>query len=168
MASRTPGEKYLDQFLDTSRPKDPEWSPESFRAKHLERCENFCDVLSQALSIPRRLGGDASPAELAADKKVLKRLLNRYRGNVSRWEGEWSPDNAASNAVLSFSEGTSTTPATFDAEECWTYLKPYLLSELGYAASQAKFHGSSKIGNKFCARLFNEYAAFADAIGAKL
>jgi hypothetical protein len=42
-------------------------------------------ALKWALVIPRRLGGDATPQELAEDKKVLKKLIYLYSQLVERW-----------------------------------------------------------------------------------
>ena len=44
-----------------------------------------CQAFRSAMGIPRRLGGGASPRELAADKKALRKLAHLYELRAWQW-----------------------------------------------------------------------------------
>lgn len=76
--------QFLDQWFDASVPTDAPFDIPEFRAAHILVLEDAIIMASHALQIPRRLH-DASPDELADDKKFSKTLRNRLSSSLRQW-----------------------------------------------------------------------------------
>lgn len=75
-------DRYVDRYLAEGDPVDDLGNliQEKFR-----EVVGFHKGFKWALGIPRRLGGDATGAELSEDKKVLKKLIYLYANLTERW-----------------------------------------------------------------------------------
>jgi hypothetical protein len=83
------GSRYYEEYLDDQY----RWTPAALKAWRLERAitENYeeCqDLMLQAISavnIPRRTGADATGAELALDKKLLRKIVYDCHMTIRDW-----------------------------------------------------------------------------------
>lgn len=82
--------------------RDPEWTLEGFREERRQRVSEVRAMALAAERIPRRLGGDATPAELALDKRRARRVAWAMTTAYRAWGGDPgelpAPDPAARSA----------------------------------------------------------------------
>lgn len=80
---------YADEFYDSqyqlSATGLKEWDPVAETRNLILELEDDRAALSWALTIPRRLGGDATPDQLAADKKYLRKCLHVVNTAIKNW-----------------------------------------------------------------------------------
>jgi hypothetical protein len=74
-------ERYFDAELKMPRPA----SVEVFDAREIDRLVNAAALVFAAGSLSRRLGGEASSADLAIDKKRSKRVGHALRQSILAW-----------------------------------------------------------------------------------
>ncbi len=60
-------------------------TPQEFSAQRLLACYDVCMAAGVAVEIPRRLGGGASGAMLAFDKKMMRRIRHASNTLVVNW-----------------------------------------------------------------------------------
>lgn len=76
---------YLGQHFDASLDVDGIGSREDLNRRQVERLKRSLAVVLITGSIPRRLGGDAMPEELALDKKRARRVAHALKQALSGW-----------------------------------------------------------------------------------
>lgn len=152
--------KFIEQFMDPGIETDHEWTPEKCKELHKERLTRACAVFAHALHIPRRLGSDANPRELAADKRVIKQVLSRYR----MYLGQWGGDPADYEELMQHDATTHQEGAQLDLASYWRDAGAYLGNQLRHTATQALRNGYKKEGNSFCNRLVNELNIVGDIL----
>lgn len=77
-------EAKLRAFANGAKPA-PKWTAQKQIDSEIERLSHAVVVASTAASVPRRLGGDATAEQLAADKKLAKSLAYRLRDALRLW-----------------------------------------------------------------------------------
>lgn len=82
--------KYADMFSKKEFYLPPaeirRWNMRQDAAEQMARISRDFSVMSDAVEIPRRLGGDADGAALALDRKVIRKLIHHYTRFWNRWD----------------------------------------------------------------------------------
>jgi hypothetical protein len=68
----------LKRFADIGYEVPPNWQTEALTTVEAKRLARSAGLARVAIEVPRRLGGDANGYELAADKKLSKRITHVY------------------------------------------------------------------------------------------
>jgi hypothetical protein len=163
---------FLEQFVDQGLAPDPEWTPEQEEATQQARLEKLCLITLHAKSIKRRLGGDASPAELTADKKLAKQVHNRF-ATCYGFYGEPNDTNtiealyaeAETDENQELWQEVTREGAQIDWAKFWLNHALYLKTHIRIVATNAYKLGKKKDGNRLCNRLKNEYEMLNDILG---
>lgn len=96
--------KYSDPWVDEKLEVTEEllagWSPERAAEAEIARMINDIKMLTWAAQIPRRLGGLATGAELALDKKLLKSAIHMLRGLVANWYRLTAPGGSQFSGIV--------------------------------------------------------------------
>lgn len=79
---------FLTEYLDLAITVRADDSAEAIAAAEVERLQQLTAVFRAAAAHPRRLGGDATPEELAIDKKRAKRLAYAAEQSLKGWGAE--------------------------------------------------------------------------------
>lgn len=84
---------FLAEYVDPGLKVDLEKKPEEFELDEIRRIQDSAVAIMYALSMPRRLGGDATSEDLANDKKRCKRVLHVLKQSMQSWSSnttvEW-------------------------------------------------------------------------------
>lgn len=80
----------IKEYWDPSRELDEEglaeWSARDACSAKREMVVSDYKACAWALQIPRRLGGDATGAQLAADKKFMRKVMHLQRTLFDKWD----------------------------------------------------------------------------------
>ena len=91
---------FLQQFIDPGLKVSKSDTPETLSRKEVERLNELYAVASAALTIPRRLGGDADDAELAKDKQSCRRVMHVAEQCLKAWNTQVKPVTSSSISKL--------------------------------------------------------------------
>jgi hypothetical protein len=152
---------FLDQFLDGALPTPGEWTPQQETEAATERLQREMTIVHCAMMMKRRLGGDASPQELSADKKIAKMVFNRLLTIYETWGGD---KEGALDAVLAPGEEEKAEGAQINWNEFWEAKKGFLKAQVRTMAGNAVANNDRKNGNRFANRYTNEYNSIGDVL----
>lgn len=76
---------YLARHFDPALEVPPAGSRAELEAAQIDRLRRSLSVIIICGSIPRRLGGDATPEELALDKKRARRVAHALNQSLKGW-----------------------------------------------------------------------------------
>jgi hypothetical protein len=80
-------DEYYDETFELSAERLRDWSPNGEASQRCLWLARNAKITSLAEQIPRRLGGDATPQELSADKKNMRRSSYMLRTQSEIWLG---------------------------------------------------------------------------------
>ena len=132
---------------------DPACTTVMIRAELLKKDQAELQVLiricDHALAMRRRLGGDASSAELATDKKRAKRLGHCWRTSLQAWGGREA-------AIGALGQETRMRAATVHWEDLVAARRQWILSRFAPYATLAIDTGDESWGYHIITILKNE------------
>lgn len=79
---------YLDPYYDADAKYPKTWSAETIIVEEIERLVETEFLATEAADMPRRLGKDATPRQLSADKKVSRSMAHAARMSLRAWATE--------------------------------------------------------------------------------
>ena len=155
--------KFLANYVDEGLEIDSGWSVENEMTDQRQRLSRLMAMAAIAGEIPRRLGADASPPELRADKRLNNSLKNRFSTICQSWttlQGEEAP-----LVVPPFDdEEVRKQAAQIDWDAWWPEHKVWLSNHGRVIANHAlKLKGRSW-ANKLVYRLEFEYNMLRDLL----
>lgn len=161
---------FLDQFLDVGVKVEPgAWNAVDEEFEQKSRLLRECVVTLHAKSMKRRLGQDASAAELSADKKIGKMVYNRLLTCFLTWGGqEADVTELYQECVSSVDDDEShdliVRGAQLDYDKFWTEKKEFLKLRVRFVANNAVANNDRKNGNRYANRFVNEYNSVGDVL----
>lgn len=160
---------FLDQFLDAGIKPEPGWSYAEEQELQQTRLLDLLVSLLHTKSMKRRLGRDATTAELSTDKKIAKQVYNRLLTIYMVWGGEEANVTEKYAEISSAKRGTKARDllsqgAQIDWDELWNKEKAYLALRVRFVANNAIANDQRKIGNIYANRFTNEYNALGDVL----
>lgn len=147
---------FVEQWLDSAYPLDNEWDPEQFAVKQRERIILNIIIAEAAHAIPRRLGADATPPELAKDKKLNKRLRARWISILHLWEGQPADVEEYKQHHQDSLQSLNTVAMQRNWHEFMAGYVVEMRDLLANAANNAVNKGENRTANRYCNRLLNE------------
>ena len=164
---------FLDQFLDVGVHIEPgAWNATTEVEEQRKRLLDECVSALHAKSMKRRLGQEASPQELSADKKIGKMAYNRLLTAFLTWGGDEADVTEAYQEAVRFADPEVhdeadtheliVKGAQMDWDKMWEEKKAYLKLHVRFVANNAVANNDRKSGNKFANRLVNEYNSLGD------
>lgn len=150
--------RYIDQYIDNGLEPEPVFTVEELDGlteKHCERLAREIALGNLVLAHKRRLGHDATPRELAADRSFAK----RYRYGAENLLESWNVSPKRIRELVKAAERTETTKiaaAQVNWHEHIVNLCAYLRHEMRFVATNANYHNLVKEGSKLILRLENE------------
>jgi hypothetical protein len=124
---------YLLQWYDHGLEVDPSDTRESIRQGEIERLAKLLAIATQIQTVPRRLGGSATPEDLAKDKIRAKRVAHVVLQLLTAWGEE--PGNGAVADVASEA-------AQMAWERWWQEHRVWLLNRQRYLATWCQKTGA--------------------------
>lgn len=160
--------KRYERWLDDAAEPDANFNLEVWQETHIESLLNIARMAYYASLIPRRLGENATPPELAFDKKFSRKLKSIILGLIS---GQWQlaevreefQDTLANPLDPDDEQDLElrASAATVDWQEWLTGFQEITRLSLRYVA--ANLHGvDPKAANRLCHRLEQEIAQVSD------
>lgn len=138
---------FLTAFLDLSLPVSEGESQTSLARAEQERLAHLLAIATHAQTIPRRLGGEASPDELADDKRRGKRVEHVAGQLLTAWGGR--PSN--------YAHDVNREAAQVNWQRWWQEHETWLLNRQRYLATWChKCDGDEKWTKSAITRLQNE------------
>lgn len=152
--------KFLEQWCDPHYkvPAPDDWG--QWEAQQLERLRDTIIMARHAHSIPRRIGGDATPRQLATDKRFSKRLTTRclriaqtYGATLDELD-DYMLNGPPNELELLRAKGAQVDWETWFTEE----YAPARRADLVFVASHTFGQNKqlAKLGNRLAMLLFNE------------
>jgi hypothetical protein len=129
------------------------WDPEAYAQKVTEEVIAEAAKLYVASVMPRRLGGQATRNELAADKRLARRLGWVMNQAVLAWGGSGYLDKIR---VESQSEEARVSGAQVDLQTWHEERSAKVRRERQFVASVCLHHGLRQLGNRFVQRYTSE------------
>jgi hypothetical protein len=151
--------KFLDQWYSASTSTEETFDADAFAQERMKQLTHALLMGHFAMSIPRRLGGDATPDELADDKRFSKTLRNRLLSSLRQWdsEAELTLDDVLEDTPDGLLEAARVAGAQVD----WhAWFKSFAkdgrkqLSILAAYATEGKVN--AKLANSYGQRIYNE------------
>lgn len=152
---------YLEQWVSGEIQADQNFTTDEYELTQRARVTNAAAVSLLAHEIPRRLGQEATPAMLSADKKVTKKLYHRWLGFIMQWGGE---EADIAEAIAADEEELRRVAAQMDHPADLLAFTEYMNRQISYVAVNALHHDQRKWGNRIVARLYNELAVVDQAV----
>lgn len=143
---------FLEQWNNPDLDVPLDWDPNEEGIKQRERLVNQAVTAMFSHGMKRRIP-DATPEELATDKRRSKVIYHRSVTSLRMWEGE------PADVDEKFDENPDVlrqAGAQVIWENWWEHQKQFLRNELQRIATTALRTGQFKAGNRFCNRLLNE------------
>jgi hypothetical protein len=177
---------FLDQFLDTVQVEPGHWQARD--EEQTQQTRLLCELVSvrHAMEMKRRLGPDASPPELSADKKIAKMVYNRLLTAYETWGAdptnaddvynlakqaereEWEEEEMQMEEVFNLKEvdlpELLIQGAQIDWDAWWQAKKAFLRQHVRFVANNAVANNDRKNGNRFANRFANEYNSIGDVL----
>jgi len=153
--------RFLEQFNDPGLEIDLGWDPEKYAEQTKERLVAQAAMALHAHAVPRRLGGDATRDELAADKKISRQVQQRTETALKNWGGQ--PADVTEFAQTD--EERHRKGAQVDWPTWYLQYKATMQRELRIVATSALRTGHLKVGNQYVNRLFNELGTMDQILG---
>lgn len=85
-AESVPADPWLARWYDEGLEISDEWDIETLVGIERDRISRAFSVVMYAVTIPRRLGGDASREDLATDKRRCRRVGHALRQSYRGWD----------------------------------------------------------------------------------
>lgn len=142
--------RYLDEFYDEALDTSGA-TKESIQSEEIERLGSFTVLAGLIVRHPKRLGGDATREELAADNK----RANRTRHTASQFLWAWLGVGEG-YTYPEADEEMQREAAQLDWQNWYDEYKVHLIGRIRYVATFAKKSGDITWGNKAVLRLQNE------------
>lgn len=148
--------KMYERWIDANQTTDDSFDLEAWTAYQCERLMDIAVMAQMVVDIPRRLGADATPQDLARDKRFAKKLRNQIIGVA---EGQWREEHARKEY-----KGLIDNPVgpRFDrlrqeaAQVDWSEWVPAIIRDLRigatYIATQLHLRKQGKLANKMVHR----------------
>ena len=140
----------LHDFYDPQLEVDITRKPAELEQEEIARIQNSAVLIMFTMSVPRRLGEDASEGDLANDKRRCKRILHVLRAAMKQWakveEPKWRKPTAGDEKA-----GVSLDWDTWYAEQ-----DTYLQNRRIYIATYGLARGEKSWANSAVSRLTNE------------
>lgn len=160
--------KYADMFANRAHLLSPaeikKWNMRQDAHEQMARItHDFC-VVSDAVEIPRRLGGEATAAQMTADKKVIRMLIHHYASFWNRWDTLRQTELDLPPADLVFKTNTE-----IHAEAATMLMEQWLASRMERASDDRERivtrliqTGNRKLANKVAYAFSAEIERFID------
>jgi len=170
---------FLDQFLDAGVDVEPgNWTAQQETETAKLRLVQELVTVRHTMNMKRRLGGDASAAELSADKKIAKSVYNRLLTIYETWGGEREDIDRAYSLATGETEAQEVDGdwsrmdwaellvegAQIDWDAFWEAKKWYLKQQVRLMAGNAIANNDRKNGNRLANRYTNEYNSLGDVL----
>lgn len=143
---------FLSRWDDPALTTPENWDTTTYIENHKVRIIANAALAFFASEVPRRLT-DATPAELAADKRLSRKTCARLKTSLISWGGQ----------PADVEELIQLRPTKLQRQgvqviwpNWWSEHKAQLQKELTFAATTAIRTGRLKDGNRFCNRMLNE------------
>lgn len=137
---------FLSQYLDPELKVDANLYAEQIANEEIARLNKLLAVSQTCVTIPRRLGGDATDDELAADKKRCKRIAHVAEQCIISWGGKVKPNGDVAREA-----------AQVNWSRWWEDHQVILNNRLRYVATWAvKTEGDQKWAKGAIVKLMNE------------
>lgn len=147
--------RYLADLIDTGLPEIQQYDPEEERDKHLQRLANQAAVGFLAEEIPRRLGKDATPLQLARDAQFSKRFGYGAEDMLRAWGVHQKVIDEKILEALEDPQNKRKAAQVDWYEEILSVIA-YLRAEMRFNATHGARHRKDKQANKIVLRLENE------------
>lgn len=138
------GVKKVEQYASGYR-KAKGWTATGQAEEEMDRLAYGINVAASAVAVPRRLGPDATPEELAADKKLAKGILHRLRELLRLWQDLATVDAAEAEP----DEDAAAEGARVDWEEWSEDWTADLIQRRGEVAAST-VEDEPELGNRLC------------------
>lgn len=169
---------YLDPFVDDELELDHAWTPDAEKEVHLERLLRLCVITLHVKEMKRRLGPDASPAEMSVEKKTAKAVHNRFSNMYRLWGGD-DADITETYLELVQTQGDGEEreegkgswlreAAQLDWEKFWSENAVLLNNARVRIATHASKLGYRKDGNRMVNLLSNEFNSIDDILSTEI
>lgn len=158
--------RYAEQYLDTGLELDMAWTHELEAEQQRERLVRLAVMAMHAGQMPRRLGGDATPLELRADKRAHRQVLARLTSVYRLWGGQPADITERYHRELE-NEGSEliSAAAQVDWEQWWAANKPKHQEHARRIATHALKLTDRKTANRLIHRLEVEWYTLDDILG---
>lgn len=151
---------FLERWFDAQLELPEGFNFADFEQEQIERLQKQSLMALAAKAVPRRLGGDASPAELAQDKEICKKLYTRTASAARNWKASVPTDATLLDAQGDEGSGEEMEVVRQGVQVVWKdWLAEYVAHMqrfLSCVATHAVKEDEIKFGNQICNRLLNE------------
>jgi hypothetical protein len=141
---------YLATYYDPQLPISVAATISEIEEAEIARIRRQAAVILVAISMPRRLGGEATDEDLALDKKRARRVLHVLKQCLNQWSKGHRLDDLIINDDIR-REG-----AQLDWESWWDNHRSYLEMRLRYVATWSVQADQRRWGKTAVVRLNNE------------
>ena len=130
---------FLAEWYDPGLETDPAETVESVTTAEISRLARQASIVSIAMGMPRRLGGDASSEDLSLDKRRAKRISHVLMQCLDAWQGETDKPGP-----LPLDDGIRMEAASIDWSEWCKSQQVWLRNRIRYIVTWGRATGTEE------------------------
>jgi hypothetical protein len=151
---------FLETWFEPGLDVDTDLNSDSFASEEIARIQTAACRILVAFDIPRRLGGDATSDELAADKRRCKRTIHVLRQSLAGW----SAKDSSKVGWRPITDEDKVEGASLIWDKWWEEQESYLSARRIYIATWGLKKPDTAYAKSAVTRLSNELTQMAYAM----